>query len=227
MKHLLLILAVALFVSSCSDPSEPDPTPVSYKIPGTGSTYAYNTYDVDEQGAKKAGSEKQLIENVVASNITFDDESGVWVVQGASTAHYHIDQNNDVQMRKGGMNDAYFDSVWIRLPYSTNRPSSLSSSDKVNNNGVVNEVVKTMTAERMTSQSFTINGTTVSAYEFKITYSIVVKGNESVDPDQRAVTYVWFAPSLGTVVRRATPAQEWFGTKRDGHVEEMVAYTLK
>lgn len=227
MKHLLLTLAVALLVSSCSDTTSPEPTPVSYKIPGTGSTYTYNTYEVDEQGTKKPGPEKEHVETVIATNAVVDNSAGVWVVQGADTAYFRIDQFNDVQLRVGGMQDAFFNTAWIRLPYSSGVPSSVFFNDKTTDNGVVYQIAKTITAERMTQQSFTVNGASVTAYEFRISYSIVVKGNESIESDQRAVTYVWFAPSLGTVIRRATPAQEWLGTKRNGHIEEMKAYTLK
>lgn len=227
MKIVVLSLAIALFVSSCSDSSSPDSTPVSYKVPGTGSTYTYNTYDTDDNGSKTPGTEKQRVESVVATNAVVDNSTGVWVVQGADTAYYHIDQYNDVQMRIGGMDDAFFNTAWIRLPYSTNAPSSVFVSDKSTDNGVVYQTVKTITAERMTLKSYQINGATVNAYDFKIVYSVVVKANESVESDSRAVTYVSFAPTLGTVVRRATPAQEWMGTKRTGHIEEMASYTLK
>ena len=227
MKHLLLTLAAALFVSSCSDPSEPDPTPVSYKVPGTGSTFTYDAYDLDEQGTKKPGSEKELVESVTATNAVVDNSTGVWIVQGADTTYFHIDQYNDVQMRSGGMNDAFFNSAWVRLPYSTGAPSSVFFNDRVNNNGVVYDIGKAITAERLGIKSYEINGTTINAYDFKIVYAIVVKANESIESDTRAVRYVTFAPSLGTVIRRATPAQEWFGTKRDGHVEEIRAYSLK
>ncbi|MFN4986258.1 MAG: hypothetical protein ACK45E_03115 [Ignavibacteria bacterium] len=227
MKRIILSLAVALIVSSCSDSSSPDSTPVSYKVPGTGSTFTYNTYDTDEQGTRKPGSERERIESVIASNITFEGESGIWVVQGADTAYYRIDQYNDVQMRVGGMQDAFFNTAWIRLPYSSGVPSSTFVSDKTTKFGVVYQTIKTITAERMTQQSFPINGAAVNAYEFKIVYSIVVKGNESIETDVQAVTYVWFAPSLGTVIRRVTPAQGWFGIQRDGHVEEMGSYNVK
>lgn len=227
MKHLLLTLAVALLVSSCSDTTSPDPTPVSYKVPGTGSSYVYNTYDVDDNDTKIPGSEKERMETVVATNTVVDNSTGVWVVQGADTTYYRIDQYNDVQMRTGGMNDAFFNTAWIRLPYSTNAPSSVFASEKITDNGAVREVGKSITAERLGIKSYQINGTTINAYDFKIVYAIVVKANESIESDIRAVRYVTFAPSLGTVIRRATPAQEWFGTKRDGHVEELVAYTLK
>lgn len=226
MKHFILILAVALVVASCSDSTSPNSEPVSYKVPGTGSTFTYATHDLDEQGTKVPGSEKERVESVIATNAVVDNSPGVWVVQGADTAYYRIDQFNDVQLRVGGMQDAFFNTAWIRLPYSSGVPSSVFFNDKNTDNGVVYQIAKTITAERMTQQSFTINGASVTAYEFRISYSIVVKGNESIESDLRAVTYVWFAPSLGTVIRRATPAQEWFGTKRNGHIEEMKSYML-
>jgi len=227
MKHLLLTLLAALLVASCSDSTTPEPTSVAYKIPGSGSTYTYNTFDTDEQGTKVPGSEQERVESVLTTNAVVDNSPGVWVVQGADTAYFRIDQYNDVQMRVGGMQDAFFNTAWIRLPYSSGVPRSAFVSDKTTNNGVVYQTAKTITAERMTQQSFPINGTSVTAYEFRISYSIVVKGNESIESDLRAVTYVWFAPSLGTVIRRVTPAQEWFGTKRAGHIEEMKEYTLR
>jgi hypothetical protein len=227
MKFLAFFLAAAFVITSCSDPSEPDPTSVTYKVPGTGSTYTFNTYDTDDQGMKTPGSEKERVESVIATNAVVDNSVGVWVVKGADTAYFRIDQFNDVQMRVGGVNDAFFNTAWIRLPYSSGVPSTAYVMDKTTNNGVVYETMKSITAERMTLQSFPINGTSVPAYEFKITYSIVVKGNESIESDQRAITYVWFAPSLGMVLRRVTPSQEYFGVKRGGHIEELTGYTLK
>jgi hypothetical protein len=227
MKHFILILASVLVLSSCSDTTSPDNTPVSFKVPGTGSTFTYNTYDTDDNGTKTPGSEQERVESVLTTNAVVDNSPGVWVVQGADTAYYRIDQFNDVQMRIGGFDDAYFNTAWIRLPYSSGVPSSVFFDKKSTRDGVVYQTTKTISAERMTQQSFPINGTSVTAYEFRISYSIIVKGNESIESDTRAVTYVWFAPSLGTVIRRVTPAQEWFGTKRDGHVEEMRSYNVK
>ena len=227
MQHFLLSLVAVLVLASCSDTTSPDNIPVSYKVPSTGSTFTYSTYDTDDNGTKSPGTEKERVESVIATNAVVDNSTGVWVVQGADTANYRIDQYNDVQMRVGGMQDAFFNTAWIRLPYSSGVPSSVFTSDKTTNNGVVYETGKSITAERMTLQSFPINGTSVTAYEFKISYSIIVKGNESIESDMRAVTYVWFAPSLGTVIRRVTPSQEWFGTKRGGHIEEMKEYTLR
>lgn len=219
MKFLVLLSALTLFIVSCSDPVDPAPTPVTYTMPATGTTFSYTTYRTDAQGAKVPGSDGERSDAVIASNIVFDMESGVWAVAGADTTYYRVDKYNDVQMRTSAVNEPYFRSAWVRLPITTGTVTPVFFSDRTTNNGVVLDIVKTLSAERIAEENVTINGASVRTFKIRVSYSVVVKENESIASDLRGYAYIWFAPSMGTFVRREVPAQSFLGTDVSGLVE--------
>lgn len=219
MKSFILFFAAALFVVSCSDPVDPTPTPVTYTMPATGTTYTYATYLTDAQGAKVAGSDAERSESVIASNVIFDDQSGVWAIGGADTTYYFVDKYNDVHMRTNAVKDPYFSIAWARFPLTTGTATSVFNNQRSTDNGVVTQSTKTLSAERIAEESVTVRGAAVRTFKIRVNYSIVIKENESIASDLRGTAYVWFAPSLGTFVRREIPAQSFLGTTIPGVVE--------
>lgn len=219
MKNLIAVLVTAFVLASCSDPVEPTPAPVTYTMPATGTTYTYATYLTDAQGAKVAGSDAERSESVIASNVIFDDQSGVWAIGGVDTTYYFVDKYNDVQMRTNAVKDPYFSIAWARFPLTTGTATSVFNNQRSTDNGVVTQSTKTLSAERIAEESVTVRGAAVRTFKIRVNYSIVIKENESIASDLRGTAYVWFAPSLGTFVRREIPAQSFLGTTIPGVVE--------
>jgi hypothetical protein len=228
MKFLSLALTAALVLASCDSTTDPDASSVSTTMPRTGSIFAYDTYDTDTNGVKLPGSDTAIVDTVVASDIAFDDETGVWVIKGSNSdsTFYTVDKSNDVIMRGSGW-DSWFNQVWIRLPIVSGVPSNVFNIDRLNSNGVLTETKRTVTTERIAEETVTVAGKSIRTFKIKVSVSRVVTQGGSVTSDYSTYHYYWFAPSIGTTIRIETPPQVIFGRKLGGAVEMLASYTLK
>lgn len=228
MKILTLALVAVLVVASCDSTTDPDAPGVSTTMPRVGSIYVYDTYDTDTNGVKLPASDTAIVDTVVASDIAYDDETGVWVIKGSNTdsTFYTVDRSNDVIMRGSGW-DSWFDQVWIRLPIASGVPSNVYNNDRTNSNGVLTETRRAIATERVSEENVTIAGTSIRTFKIKVSVSRIVTQGGTVASDYSTYHYYWFAPSLGTTVRIETPPQVIFGRKLGGAVEMLSSYTLK
>jgi hypothetical protein len=227
MKFAALLLSLAIVAASCTTSTTPDNT-ITTLMPRVGSTYTYESYDTDTNGAVIAGSDSTHVDAVVASGVVFDDESDVWVVKGSNSdsSFYSVDKYNDVIIR-GSSWDAWFDQVWIRMPITSGVSSNVFNTDRATINGIVVETTRRITSERLSEEQVTVSGTQIRTFKVKITVSRVVTQNGAVVSDYSTFHYYWFAPSLGVTVRIETPSQIIFGKKMNGAIEMLKSYTLK
>lgn len=227
MKFAALLLSLAIVAASCTTSTTPDNT-TTISMPRVGSTFTFETYDTDTNGAVVAGSDTTHVDTVVASGIVFDDENDVWVVKGSNSdsSFYSVDKYNDVIIR-GSSWDAWFDQVWIRMPITSGVSSNVFNTDRATINGVVVETTRRIASERVSEEQVTVSGTQIRTVKVKITVSRVVTQNGAVVSDYSTFHYYWFAPSLGGVVRIETPSQVIFGRKLNGAIEMLRSYTLK
>ncbi len=227
MKFAALLFSLAIVVAACTTSTTPDNT-ITTSMPRVGSTYTFESYDTDTNGAVVAGSDTTHVDAVVASGIVFDDERDVWVVKGSNSdsSFYSVDKYNDVIIR-GSSWDAWFDQVWIRMPITSGVSSNVFNTDRATINGIVVETTRRITSERVAEEQVTISGTQVRTVKIKITVSRVVTQNGAVVSDYSTFHYYWFAPSLGVTVRIETPSQMIFGKKMNGAIEMLKSYTLK
>ena len=227
MKFAALLLSLAIVAASCTTSTTPDNTSTT-SIPRVGSTYAFESYDTDTNGAVVAGSDTTHVDAVVASGIVFDDERDVWVVKGSNSdsSFYSVDMYNDVIIR-GSSWDAWFDQVWIRMPITSGVSSNVFNTDRATINGIVVETTRRITSERVSEEQVTVSGAQIRTFKVKITVSRVVTQNGAVVSDYSTFHYYWFAPSLGVTVRIETPSQIIFGKKMNGAIEMLKSYTLK
>jgi hypothetical protein len=227
MKIAALLLSLAIVAASCTTSTTPDNT-ITTSIPRVGSTYTYESYDTDTNGAVIAGSDSTHVDAVVASGVVFDDESDVWVVKGSNSdsSFYSVDKYNDVIIR-GSSWDAWFDQVWIRMPITSGVSSNVFNTDRATINGIVVETTRRIASERLSEEQVTVSGTRIRTFKVKITVSRVVTQNGAVVSDYSTFHYYWFAPSLGVTVRIETPSQIIFGKKMNGAIEMLKSYTLK
>ncbi len=227
MKFAALLLSLAIVAASCTTSTTPDNT-ITTSMPRVGSTYTFESYDTDTNGAVVAGSDTTHVDAVVASGIVFDDERDVWVVYGSNSdsSFYSVDKYNDVIIR-GSSWDAWFDQVWIRMPITSGVSSNVFNTDRATINGIVVETTRRITSERVSEEQVTVSGTQIRTFKVKITVSRVVTQNGTVVSDYSTFHYYWFAPSLGVTVRIETPSQIIFGKKMNGAIEMLKSYTLK
>ena len=227
MKIAALLLSLAIVAASCTTSTTPDNT-ITTSMPRVGSTYTFESYDTDTNGAVVAGSDTTHVDAVVASGIVFDDERDVWVVKGSNSdsSFYSVDMYNDVIIR-GSSWDAWFDQVWIRMPIASGVSSNVFNTDRATINGIVVETTRRITSERVSEEQVTVSGTQIRTFKVKITVSRVVTQNGTVVSDYSTFHYYWFAPSLGVTVRIETPSQIIFGKKMNGAIEMLKSYTLK
>jgi hypothetical protein len=227
MKIAALLLSLAIVAASCTTSTTPDNT-ITTSMPRVGSTYTYESYDTDTNGAVIAGSDSTHVDAVVASGVVFDDESDVWVVKGSNSdsSFYSVDKYNDVIIR-GSSWDAWFDQVWIRMPITSGVSSNVFNTDRATINGIVVETTRRIASERLSEEQVTVSGTQIRTFKVKITVSRVVTQNGAVVSDYSTFHYYWFAPSLGVTVRIETPSQIIFGKKMNGAIEMLKSYTLK
>lgn len=227
MKFAALLLSLAIVAASCTTSTTPDNT-ITTSMPRVGSTYTFESYDTDTNGAVVAGSDTTHVDAVVASGIVFDDERDVWVVKGSNSdsSFYSVDKYNDVIIR-GSSWDAWFDQVWIRMPITSGVSSNVFNTDRATINGIVVETTRRITSERVSEEQVTVSGTQIRTFKVKITVSRVVTQNGTVVSDYSTFHYYWFAPSLGVTVRIETPSQIIFGKKMNGAIEMLKSYTLK
>jgi hypothetical protein len=227
MKFAALLLSLAIVAASCTTSTTPDNT-ITTSMPRVGSTYTFESYDTDTNGAVVAGSDTTHVDAVVASGIVFDDERDVWVVKGSNSdsSFYSVDMYNDVIIR-GSSWDAWFDQVWIRMPITSGVSSNVFNTDRATINGIVVETTRRITSERVSEEQVTVSGTQIRTFKVKITVSRVVTQNGTVVSDYSTFHYYWFAPSLGVTVRIETPSQIIFGKKMNGAIEMLKSYTLK
>ena len=227
MKIAALLLSLAIVAASCTTSTTPDNT-ITTSMPRVGSTYTFESYDTDTNGAVVAGSDTTHVDAVVASGIVFDDERDVWVVKGSNSdsSFYSVDMYNDVIIR-GSSWDAWFDQVWIRMPITSGVSSNVFNTDRATMNGIVVETTRRITSERVSEEQVTVSGTQIRTFKVKITVSRVVTQNGTVVSDYSTFHYYWFAPSLGVTVRIETPSQIIFGKKMNGAIEMLKSYTLK
>lgn len=238
MKHLLVLCALATILVSCSN-NTVTPEPSALNIPATGSTYTFQMYNTDSLDVKIPDSDITSRDNVVASGITFRGKSGVWVIASESvdrdslpytdTTYFCVDQNNDVLVYG---QDSSSGDLWMRLPVSSGIAfkDSTSSIDEID--GVQFEQRLVVAATRIGEDQVTIGTTTIKAVKISLNIRIKIVLLGQVVSEVALPSTVWYAPSLGNIVRmQQPPLNSTDGSGLDlnlfGEYKILTSYTLK
>lgn len=230
MKNLLLFVAAALVIASCSNTTEPTPEAPTMKVPGVGSTFTFDAYGTDDKDAKIPGTDSAFTESVVATNLSYEGKTGVWAVVGenSDTTFICYDANKDLLVYVGGGNEPIFSGFeWLRLPITTATAVTDTVEFTQNDGGFPFEIVAVITINRVGDDQVTVGNETIKTVKVAMTISATIKLAGQV-VDQRVLTNsLWFAPSLGTMIRRVTPANTFDGEVEPGTVEMLKSYSLK
>lgn len=230
MKHLLLFLAAALVIASCSNTTDPTPEAPSMKVPGVGSTFTFDAYGTDDKDAKIPGTDSAFTESVVATNLSYEGKTGVWAVvsESSDTTFFCYDTNKDLLGYIGGGNDPLFGGLkWLRLPITTGSAITDTVVSTQDFNGIPVELVAVITRNRVGDDQATVGTESIKTIKLALNYNLTVKALGQVVDQSTMSSTLWYAPSLGAMIRRVTPANTRDGEVEPGTVEMLKSYSLK
>lgn len=229
MKNLLLFLAAALVIASCSNTTDPTPEAPTMKVPGVGSTFTFDAYVTDDKDAKIPGTDSAFTESVVASNVSYEGKTGVWAVVGESsdTTFYCYDTNKDLLISGGATDGLLGDLKWLRLPITTGSTLTDTVVSTQDFNGFPVELVVVITRNRVGDDQATVGTESIKTVKLAMNINITIKALGQVVDQSAMTSTLWYAPSLGAMIRRVTPASTVGGEMQDGTVEMLKSYSLK
>lgn len=237
MKHLLVLSAIATILVSCSN-STVTPESTTLKVPATGSSYTFLMYNTDSLDVKIPGSDVSTLDTVVASGITYLGKSGVWVIASESiesdstqytdTTYFCVDQNNDVLFNGQG---SLSGDLWLRLPVTSGTAfkDSISSQDEID--GIQVEQRFVVTSSRIGQEQLTIGTTTIQTVKLSLNATVKSIALGQVLGEMAIPSTVWYAPSLGNIVRIEQPTIKFGDPDLDinffGQYKLLQSYNLK
>jgi len=237
MKHLLVLSAIATILVSCSN-STVTPESTTLKVPATGSSYTFLMYNTDSLDVKIPGSDVSTLDTVVASGITYLGKSGVWVIASESiesdstqytdTTYFCVDQNNDVLFNGQG---SLSGDLWLRLPVTSGTAfkDSISSQDEID--GIQVEQRFVVTSSRIGQEQLTIGTTTIQTVKLSLNATVKSIALGQVLGEMAIPSTVWYAPSLGNIVRIEQPTIKFGDADLDinffGQYKLLQSYNLK
>lgn len=237
MKHLLVLSAIATILVSCSN-NTVTPESTTLKVPATGSSYTFLMYSTDTLDVKVPGSDGSVLATVVSSGITFLGKSGVWVIAAESiesdstqytdTTYFCVDQNNDVLVNGEG---SLTGDLWLRLPVTSGKAfkDSTSSQDEIGGIQVEQRIV--VTSSRIGQEQLTIGTTTIQTVKLSLNITAKSIALGQVIGEMALPSTVWYAPSLGNIVRMEQPSIKFGDPDLDinlfGQYKLLQSYNLK
>jgi len=237
MKHLLVLSAIATILVSCSN-STVTPESTTLKVPATGSSYTFLMYNTDSLDVKIPGSDVSTLDTVVASGITYLGKSGVWVIASESiesdstqytdTTYFCVDQNNDVLFNGQG---SLSGDLWLRLPVTSGTAfkDSISSQEEID--GIQVEQRFVVTSSRIGQEQLTIGTTTIQTVKLSLNATVKSIALGQVLGEMAIPSTVWYAPSLGNIVRIEQPTIKFGDADLDinffGQYKLLQSYNLK
>lgn len=229
MKNLLLFVAAAFVIASCSNTTDPTPEAPTMKVPGVGSTFTFDAYDTDDKDAKIPGTDSAFTESVVASNVSYEGKTGVWAVVGESldTTLYCYDTNKDLLISGGATDGLLGDLKWLRLPITTGSALTDTVASTQDFNGIPVELVVVIIRNRVGDDQATVGTESIKTVKLTMNINLTVKALGQVVDQSAMTSTLWYAPSLGAMIRRVTPASTVGGDMQDGTVEMLKSYSLK
>jgi hypothetical protein len=195
-------------------------------------------YNTDSLDVKIPGSDVSTLDTVVASGITYLGKSGVWVIASESiesdstqytdTTYFCVDQNNDVLFNGQG---SLSGDLWLRLPVTSGTAfkDSISSQDEID--GIQVEQRFVVTSSRIGQEQLTIGTTTIQTVKLSLNATVKSIALGQVLGEMAIPSTVWYAPSLGNIVRIEQPTIKFGDPDLDinffGQYKLLQSYNLK
>jgi hypothetical protein len=223
------LVALTLTLVSCASDDTTAPVTDIIIMPGVGSSYTFDGYELDISGAKVAGSEAQYVYNVVATNSTYRDRTGVWaVVRGSGsdsdTLYYSKDASENIWFLPGG-GEAPF--PWMRLPLATDGVTvETDTTVRSVGAGIEAPFITIATLRHQGTESIVVSGKSITIHKIAADITFKVSFFGQVQTETTEFT-LWYAPSIGLQARVSAPARERNGSVENGDFEELISYSLK
>jgi hypothetical protein len=195
-------------------------------------------YNTDSLDVKIPGSDVSTLDTVVASGITYLGKSGVWVIASESiesdstqytdTTYFCVDQNNDVLFNGQG---SLSGDLWLRLPVTSGTAfkDSISSQEEID--GIQVEQRFVVTSSRIGQEQLTIGTTTIQTVKLSLNATVKSIALGQVLGEMAIPSTVWYAPSLGNIVRIEQPTIKFGDADLDinffGQYKLLQSYNLK
>jgi hypothetical protein len=195
-------------------------------------------YNTDSLDVKIPGSDVSTLDTVVASGITYLGKSGVWVIASESiesdstqytdTTYFCVDQNNDVLFNGQG---SLSGDLWLRLPVTSGTAfkDSISSQDEID--GIQVEQRFVVTSSRIGQEQLTIGTATIQTVKLSLNATVKSIALGQVLGEMAIPSTVWYAPSLGNIVRIEQPTIKFGDPDLDinlfGQYKLLQSYNLK
>ncbi|MBU3699732.1 MAG: hypothetical protein FGM33_06945 [Candidatus Kapabacteria bacterium] len=233
MRNILFMLAVGLIVVACSKNDPVSPVDTGIKAPVRGSVFEYNGYGTDLGGIKIPSSDYTALETINATGLVYGGKTGVWssiTTDKASgtvidTTYSCFDERKDILLNSPDMS---VDGTprWLRLPVTTGVTAVDSAVTSDSYGGIPITLALKVKSERVGEESILVGTKTIATKKIVITSTVSISAlGQLVDSFSFKQT-IWFAPSLGMLVQRATEAYEVGGEVEDGDYAKLVSYTI-
>ena len=118
--RVITSILLGLFLWSCNGGSVLGPESMRVKFPIKGSTFYFESYEIDRYNDRVPGSTVEYSSVVVSADTILFGKSNVYVLrnQYRDTSYlefYHVDEDQDLQQRMTLRNS----TVWMKIPVST------------------------------------------------------------------------------------------------------------
>lgn len=232
MRSLFLSLLACSFLVACSTDDTTSPESPSVKLPQAGSTFSYSGYELDVQGAKVSGTDYTFSEAVLATGLTHSGKSSVWSVTSTSpnqedTTYYCLDSGKDLLVEVADLTGEEGATRWIRLPVTTGTAFTDSSVTTQEVSGFPLQLETVISAVKGAEEQVQVGSEAVATVRIQVNVRIKASLLGQVVQEGLLTQQMWFAPSLGTVIRRSAPSQQLGNETTKGFWEGLTGYTLK
>jgi hypothetical protein len=162
----------------------------------------------------------------------------VWVIASESiesdstqytdTTYFCVDQNNDVLFNGQG---SLSGDLWLRLPVTSGTAfkDSISSQEEID--GIQVEQRFVVTSSRIGQEQLTIGTTTIQTVKLSLNATVKSIALGQVLGEMAIPSTVWYAPSLGNIVRIEQPTIKFGDADLDinffGQYKLLQSYNLK
>lgn len=232
MRSVLLSLLACSFLVACSTDDATSPESPSVKLPQAGSTFSYSGYQLDLQGAKVDGTDYSFVETVLATGLTHSGKSAVWSVESTSpnqedTTYYCLDSGKDLLVEIDDIAGEEGAKRWIRLPVTSGTTFTDSAVTTQEVSGFPLQLETVISAVKSGEESLSVGTESVTTMRIRVTVRIKASLLGQVVQEALLTQQMWFAPSIGAVIRRSAPTQQVGNETTTGFWEGLTSYTLK
>jgi hypothetical protein len=228
-KFILISFVLALGCASCTkdDPITPPITEFSHTQ--VGSSYIFGEYATDSTSTVIEGSRDTVVSIVLQTDGSISMKSNVLVVEEKrgdlrDTMYYKYESNNNLSVYVKADGDF---GLWETLPTGTG--TRIVRATDYSFIGIDTNVTWDSTITALVGiENLTIKGQSVSVKKMLMTFRHVVTLNGEPWIDTQVDNFVYYAPSLGMIVKTSSEARpDPFGGWINGTSQTLIDYELK